>query len=85
MEVMAELELRLKSKELAKAMLSSITPDNVSIPESLKLDMHLTGKALTVSVYTASRPDTLISTIDDILKSCQLVLESIASMSDQIC
>jgi hypothetical protein len=82
MEVSAKLELHLKNKELAEATFSSISPDNISIPESLKLNMQLKGKVLTVELYTPSRPDTLISTVDDILKSCELALESIRSVNE---
>jgi|BEDMetMinimDraft_2_1075160.scaffolds.fasta_scaffold00013_24 hypothetical protein len=82
MEVLAKLELNLKNKELAEATFKSVSPDNISIPESLGLSMHLAGNVLTVELYTSSRPDTLISTVDDILRSCQIALESIRSVNE---
>lgn len=82
MQATVEIKLSLTDKSAANAVYQSIIADNVSIPKGLDITMKLEKDSIILIASTGSKVDTLISTVDDVLKSCQLSLDSIMLMDD---
>ncbi|MEM0117615.1 MAG: KEOPS complex subunit Pcc1 [Conexivisphaerales archaeon] len=80
MEISVNIDLKFNARKQAEAVYKSLLPDNVALPDSLSLDMRISDRVISVMLHSSSKPDTLISTADDVLKSCQLALQSIDAM-----
>ena len=76
-KIHVKISMELSSRRVAKAVYESVNPDNTGVPECLKLDMLLCGKRIEVSADSSCKVNTLISTVDDLLKACQVSLEGI--------
>jgi hypothetical protein len=64
---------------LAKALYSSLEPDNVRFPAGLTLEMGRSGGSLNLTFIASSVTDTLISTVDDVFEACGVSLLGIFS------
>ena len=64
---------------LARALYSSLEPDNVGFPPGLSLEMKRRGGSLTLTFASSSVTDTLISTVDDVFEACGVSLLGIRS------
>lgn len=76
-KILVEVSIQLSSTLVAKAIYESVNPDNTGVPECLKLDMLLCGKRIEVNIDSSCKVNTLISTVDDLLKSCEVSLKGI--------
>jgi hypothetical protein len=76
------LTLDFPSEKLSQSTYSALVPDNVGIPECMKLDSKILKKSIRVRIISDCPEDTLISTAEDILKSCELSLRTVASLGD---
>jgi hypothetical protein len=63
----------------ARALCSSLEPDNVGFPAGLSMSMKLTGRSLELSFVSDRVTDTLISTVDDVFEACGISLLGISS------
>ncbi len=61
----------------AKALSSSLEPDNVDFPDGLSMEMKVEGKSLLLSFTSESLTDTLISTVDEVFEACGTSLTGI--------
>jgi hypothetical protein len=64
---------------LAKALYSSLEPDNVDFPPGLSLEMKRKDGSLMLTFVSSSVTDTLISTVDDVFEACGVSLLGIRS------
>lgn len=81
--IKATLEVIYDSEEEAKLVLSALSPDNVPLPEGLKLSMHVDGCKL-VSEIECKRPvSSLLNTLDDILSMASLIKRTILETKRQ--
>jgi hypothetical protein len=65
---------------LAKALYSSLKPDNINFPPDLSLVMRRKGRSLALTFASPSVTDTLISTVDDVFEACGVALFGISSV-----
>jgi hypothetical protein len=75
------VKVRISTGEpsLAKAICSSLEPDNVDFPPGLTMEMRREGSSLELIFRSASVTDTLISTVDDVFEACSVSLLAIRS------
>ncbi|MEM0089825.1 MAG: KEOPS complex subunit Pcc1 [Nitrososphaerota archaeon] len=75
--IKAKLEVIYDSEEEANIVLSALLPDNVPLPEGLRLSMYVEGCKL-VSEIECKRPiSSLLNTLDDILSMASLIKRTI--------
>ena len=67
MKIEVKVLIETKSKEQAKAIYESLTPDNVNIPESLSLELELKDEKIIMMVSSKEKWNSLISTVDELL------------------
>lgn len=65
-----------QSQEQAETMIKSLMPDNKPLPKGILINMSAGGKEATIIVEGFCKPETLISTIDDVLE-CLCLAESL--------
>ncbi len=77
----ASVRIRISTDDasLAKALHSSLEPDNVGFPPGLSLEMKRKGNTLMLTFASSSVTDTLISTVDDVFEACGVSLLGIRS------
>ncbi|MCS7136399.1 MAG: KEOPS complex subunit Pcc1 [Nitrososphaerota archaeon] len=75
--IKATLEIVYDSEEGASLTLSALSPDNVPLPEGLRLSMRVEGCKL-VSEIECRRPiSSLLNTLDDILSMASLIKKTV--------
>jgi hypothetical protein len=65
----AELTLRYRDEETAKAVEEAVSPDNFQAPEGLELDVKRIKSEINIRVRCPKGVGSLLSTLDDLL-SC---------------
>ena len=79
MKTSVRIRISTGDAPLAKALYSSLKPDNVNFPPGLSLEMKRRGGSLTLALTSLSVTDTLISTVDDVFEACGVCLLGIRS------
>jgi hypothetical protein len=78
-----KIKISTGDASLAKALFSSLEPDNINFPPDLALKMKREGGSLTLTFASPSVTDTLISTVDDVFEACGVSLLGIRSAGGQ--
>lgn len=71
MRVKVKISIDFNSEKEAKAIYSSLKPDNINLPKGLSIEMNINKTLLMINFSSVSKLETLISTIDDLLTCCQ--------------
>ncbi|MEM2872715.1 MAG: KEOPS complex subunit Pcc1 [Nitrososphaerales archaeon] len=71
MKVKVKISIDFNSEKEAKAIYSSLKPDNINLPKGLSIEMNVNKMLLVINFSSVSKLETLISTIDDLLTCCQ--------------
>jgi len=66
-----EINIQYDDAQTAKAVLQSIVPDNMTIPEGITLNAQVEGKTLIIKVHCTKNLGSLVSTLDDLLSCVQ--------------
>jgi hypothetical protein len=74
------IKISTGNASLAKALYSSLEPDNIDFPSGLSLNMKRQGGSLMLTFASPSVTDTLISTVDDVFEACGVSLLGIRSL-----
>jgi len=77
MRLKVKILMNFKNDAEARAVYSSLKPDNINLPKGLDLDMSLDNKLLIIDFSSISKLETLISTIDDLLTCCQASINTL--------
>ncbi|MEM0075033.1 MAG: KEOPS complex subunit Pcc1 [Conexivisphaerales archaeon] len=77
-----EAEVKLNMGKITSAVYKALIPDNVGVPECMNLSMSIEQGIIDVTINSSCSIDTFISTIDDVLQSCELSLRSLSCLSD---
>ncbi len=77
--------MRLRDQRAARSVYGSLLPDNVGVPACMRLSMERRGRTVGVEIDSECGMDTLISTVDDVLRTCELSLASVRSAGDGDC
>lgn len=64
-----KINIEYQNQNQAKIMIKSLVPDNKPLPKGILIDMSAEGGKANIIVECFCKPETLISTIDDILEN----------------
>jgi len=67
----AKIALRAESPEEAEAIARALNPDNSLAPQGMSLSTRTKGSEVITEIKFSGRVETLMSTIDDLLKCAQ--------------
>jgi len=77
MRTSASLKIRFCSESEAESILRAIEPDNYPLPQGLSIEAKLEGSTLSFEIVCDRGPESLLSTIDDLLSAIQLAEKTI--------
>lgn len=68
----SSMKIEFDSKREIDTMISILTPDNVRIPEGLKIDIRSENKYLIIDIQCENGSGTFLNTIDELLEHISL-------------
>lgn len=77
----AKIALRAESLEEAEAIAGALNPDNSLVPQGMKISTRTKGSEVVTEIKFSGRIDTLMSTIDDLLKCAQAAERALKCVS----
>ncbi len=73
------LSIRAMSSDYAFALLKSLKPDNIDLPDDMKIDMEVDGSILKLLIE-CSQVGSLINTMNDIFSCLQPAIKTISEL-----
>lgn len=70
--IKSSLKIEFDSKREIDTMISVLTPDNVRIPEGLKIDIRSENNYLIIDIQCENGSGTFLNTIDELLEHISL-------------
>lgn len=70
--IKTRMKIQFDSKKELDTMIKVLTPDNVSVPEGLKIDIKTQKKYLVIDIFCNRGTGTFLNTIDEILEHISL-------------
>jgi hypothetical protein len=70
--IKSSMKIEFDSKREIDTMISVLTPDNVRIPEGLKIDIRSENKFLIIDIQCENGSGTFLNTIDELLEHISL-------------
>lgn len=70
--IKSSMKIEFDSKREIDTMISVLTPDNVRIPEGLKIDIRSENKYLIIDIQCENGSGTFLNTIDELLEHISL-------------
>jgi hypothetical protein len=70
--IKSSMKIEFDSKREIDTMISVLTPDNVRIPEGLKIDIRSEDKYLIIDIQCENGSGTFLNTIDELLEHISL-------------
>jgi hypothetical protein len=70
--IKSSMKIKFDSKREIDTMISILTPDNVRIPEGLKIDIRSENKYLIIDIQCKNGSGTFLNTIDELLEHISL-------------
>jgi len=70
--IKSSMKIEFDSKREIDTMVSVLTPDNVRIPEGLKIDIRSENKYLIIDIQCENGSGTFLNTIDELLEHISL-------------
>lgn len=70
--IKSSMKIEFESKREIDTMISVLTPDNVRIPEGLKIDIRSENKYLIIDIQCENGSGTFLNTIDELLEHISL-------------
>lgn len=77
----AKIALRAEGPEEAEAIASALSPDNSMVPQGMKISTRTKGSEVITEIKFSGRIETLMSTIDDLLKCAQAAERALKCVS----
>jgi len=77
----AKIVFQADSRDEAEAMASALNPDNQKVPPGMRISTTSKGSKVVTQVEFSGRIQTLMMTIDDLLKCAQAAEQSLKSVS----
>jgi hypothetical protein len=71
-KIRSSMKIEFDSKREIDTMISVLTPDNVRIPEGLKIDIRSENKYLIIDIQCENGSGTFLNTIDELLEHISL-------------
>lgn len=69
LQMKAKISIEYQNQKQAEIVTKSLIPDNKPLPKGISIDMSAKGRKANIIVECICKPETLISTVDDILES----------------
>jgi hypothetical protein len=66
--IKSSMKIEFDSKKEMDAVISALTPDNVCIPDGLKIDIRSENKFLIIDIQCKNGSGTFLNTIDELLE-----------------
>lgn len=76
MRMRAEVRCAYRSERFARAVAEALRPDNLRVPEGIKLTTRARGNEVRTVIEIEGRIETLLATLDDLL-ACTGAAESV--------
>jgi hypothetical protein len=70
--IKSSMKIEFGSKREVDTMISVLTPDNVCIPDGLKIDIRSESKHLIIDIQCENGSGTFLNTIDELLEHISL-------------
>jgi len=70
--IKSTMKIEFSSKKEIDTMISALTPDNVCIPDGLKIDLRSESKYLMIDIQCENGSGTYLNTIDELLEHISL-------------
>ncbi len=77
MRIKVRILIDFESDAEARAVYSSLEPDNTNLPKGLDMEMSIVKRLLTIDFSSIGKLETLISTIDDLLLCSQASIDTL--------
>lgn len=70
--IKSSMKIEFNSKKEIDTMINALTPDNVRIPEGLKINIRAQNKCLIIDIQCKNGSGTFLNTIDELLEHISL-------------
>lgn len=70
--IMSSMKIEFDSKKEIDTLIDALTPDNVRIPEGLKINIRCENKCLIIDIQCKNGSGTFLNTIDELLEHISL-------------
>lgn len=70
--IKSSMKIEFDSKKEINTMINALTPDNVRIPEGLKINIRAENKCLIIDIQCKNGSGTFLNTIDELLEHISL-------------
>jgi len=70
--IKSSMKIEFDSKKEIDTMINALTPDNVRIPEGLKINIRAENKCLIIEIQCKNGSGTFLNTIDELLEHISL-------------
>jgi len=70
--IKSSMKIEFDSKKEIETMINALTPDNVRIPEGLKINIRAENKCLIIDIQCKNGSGTFLNTIDELLEHISL-------------
>lgn len=70
--IKSSMKIEFDSKKEIDTMINALTPDNVCIPEGLKINIRAQNKCLIIDIQCKNGSGTFLNTIDELLEHISL-------------
>jgi hypothetical protein len=75
-----KIQLKYKDNITAAAIQKAIIPDNIGIPDGIKIKTYVEQNVLRVEAYSIRNIGSLVSTLDDLLSCIQAAEKSLEDL-----
>ncbi|PUA31389.1 MAG: hypothetical protein B9J98_06415 [Candidatus Terraquivivens tikiterensis] len=82
--IRAVLEITYDSEEEARLVASALSPDNLPLPDGLRLSMYAEERKLVLEVECRRSVHSLLNTLDDVLSMASLINKVISEVKAKI-
>ena len=70
--IKSSMKIEFNSKKEIDTMINALTPDNVRIPEGLKINIRAENKCLIIDIQCKNGSGTFLNTMDELLEHISL-------------
>ncbi|HEY9398502.1 MAG TPA: hypothetical protein VIP29_01250 [Nitrososphaeraceae archaeon] len=70
--IKSSMKIQFDSKKEVDTVINVLTPDNICIPEGLKIDIKSENKFLIIDIFCKNGTGTFLNTIDELLEHISL-------------
>lgn len=84
MKTSATIVIKFCDEEEAASVLKAVEPDNSPLPQGLRIEARQDGPTLSFEITCDKGPESLLSTIDDLLAAIQLAEKTVCKRTAKV-